>query len=106
MAIVTVAELKQHLRLNDGSEDNMLSGFIASAEAVFVNLTGRTLDANATTGFPSGVPEPIKLAVKLMSSHFYAVREAYTEDRLDAMPFGFVAVCRMYATRYVGPGAA
>jgi uncharacterized phage protein (predicted DNA packaging) len=103
---VTVPELKAYLRLNDGTEDTLLSGFIASAEAVFVNLTGRTLDANADTGFPTGVPEPIKLAVKLLSSHFYAVREAFTAEKLDAMPFGFVAVCRQYATRYVGPGAA
>ena len=104
--IVTVPELKAHLRLNDGGEDALLVGFIAAAETVFVNLTGRTLDANADTGFPSGIPEPIKLAVKLLASHFYAVREAFTEDKLDAMPFGFVSVCRMYATRYVGPGAA
>ncbi|MBX9677421.1 MAG: head-tail connector protein [Gemmataceae bacterium] len=103
---VTVPELKAHLRLNDGSEDDQLADFIAVAETTFSNLTGRTLDDDADTGFPDGVPAPVKLAVKLLSSHFYSVREAFSEDRLEAMPFGFVSVCRQYATRYVGPGAA
>lgn len=102
---VTVAELKAHLRLNDGGEDDLLAGFIAAAEGTFENLTGRTLDADPNTGFPTGVPEPLKLGLKLLASHFYAVREAFTADRLEAMPFGFVSVCRQYATRYVGPGA-
>lgn len=106
MPTVTVPELKAHLRLNDGSEDGLLTDFISAAETVFVNLTGRTLDDDADTGFPSGIPSPVKLAVKLLSAHFYNVREAFTEDRLEAMPFGFVSVCRQYATRYVGPGAA
>lgn len=103
---VTVPELKDHLRLNDASEDDQLEGFIAAAETTFVNLTGRTLDDDDETGFPDGIPETVKLSVKLLSSHFYQVRESFTDKRLEAMPFGFVSVCRQYATKYVGPGAA
>jgi uncharacterized phage protein (predicted DNA packaging) len=101
MPIVTVPELKAHLRLNDNSEDALLAGFIAVAEEFFTQLTGRTLNDNIETGFPAGIPESLKLAVKLLSSHYFQFRENHTEQNLDALPFGFIAVCRLYSTKFV-----
>jgi uncharacterized phage protein (predicted DNA packaging) len=106
MPIITIPELRSHLRLNDNSEDVLLAGYIDSAEIMFTNFTGRTLDTNVATGFPAGIPSPLKRAVTLMAGHFYLNRENYTEQRLEALPFGFLSICRQYAIRYVGPGAA
>lgn len=101
---VSPEELKAYLRLNDGGEDSLLATFIDSAEATFKNLTGRTLDDNATTGFPAGIPANVRLAVMLLASFLYANREAYADQRLEAMPFGFVNVCRQYSDRFVSGG--
>jgi uncharacterized phiE125 gp8 family phage protein len=50
---VTVAELKSHLRLNDDSEDALLSGFITTARTMFEEATGRAV---VSTGFRQHVP--------------------------------------------------
>ena len=169
---VTVAELKSHLRLNDDSEDSLLSAFITTARILFEEATGRavvstqyrqhvptlaapvylmkypvlsidavkyydgagTLQTASTfhtdtisvpaqvwfedypdTGtkkpaayveFTAGwatVPEPVKMAIKLLAGHYYHNREAYTEQDLDELPQGFRAVCDLYKTGLIGP---
>lgn len=104
MSIVTVTDLKLHLRLNTTAEDALLQEFIDAAEETFKALTLRTLDANVTTGFPSGIPASIRIAIKLLAGHYYRVREAYGEQTVEEMPFGFVSICRRYSTKYVSPG--
>jgi len=172
---VSVEELKSHLRLNDGSEDALLSGFISTARIMFEEATGRAVvstvyrqylpsfnqcfylmkypvlgvtnvkyydqdgtlqTANSSTyhadtisipatirfnsipatsstispvayvEFTAGwatVPEPVKLAIKLLAGHYYTNREAYTELQLDELPKGFRAVCDIYRTGLIGP---
>jgi len=171
---VTVDELKSHLRLNDDSEDDLLSAFITTARIMFEEATGRavvsteyrqhvpilaapvylmkypvisvdsvkyydqdgtlqtansstyhadTISIPATIRFDSypttsstispvayveftagwaTVPEPVKLAIKLLAGHYYQNREAYTETDLDELPKGFRAVCDLYETGLIG----
>jgi len=170
---VSVADLKAHLRLNDDSEDALLSGFVTTARILFEEATGRavvstqfrqhvptlaapvylmkypvlTVDAvkyhdgddNLQTAsthrtdtisvpaqvwfddypttsatkkpvayveFTAGwatVPEPVKIAIKLLAGHYYQNREAFIEASLDELPHGFRAVCNLYKTGLVGP---
>ena len=44
---VTLQELKDFLRLNDSSEDTLLTGFIKAARELFENLTGRAIVSTA-----------------------------------------------------------
>lgn len=104
MSYATLSELKAHLRVNTSAEDTTLQLYIDSAEEAFKNLSGRTLDDDADTGFPDGVPVSIKLAILLLSAHFYRVRAAYTDQDVASMPFGFVSICRQYSTKFVSPG--
>jgi uncharacterized phage protein (predicted DNA packaging) len=104
MSYLTLAELKTHLRLNGNAEDGPLQVYIDATEDAFKSLSGKTLDTNATTGFTGGVPAAVKLALMLLASHFYRVREAYTAQDVAAMPFGFVSVCRRYSTKFVSSG--
>ncbi len=106
MSTVTTSELKLHLRINTTAEDALLQEFVDASEDAFKALTLRTLDANVTTGFPGGIPASIRLAVKLLAGHYYRVREAYGEQTIEEMPFGFVSICRRYSTKYVSPGAS
>ena len=103
MSIVTPNELKSQLRLNTTAEDSLLQEYIDAAEETFKSLTLRTLDSNAMTGFPS-IPASVKIAIKLLASHYYRVREAYGEQTVEEMPFGFISICRRYSTQYVSPG--
>lgn len=174
---VTLQELKDHLRLNDNSEDAQLSAYITAARTTFEHKTGLALmpttfrqhmptlnqtthlmrapitavtsvsyfDVNdtlqtTTTGYTTdtitvpgsvtftslpatsttrtpvayvtftagyanaaAVPEPIKLAIKLLAAHWHNNREAFTDRNLTALPFGFNSVCVQYDTGVHGP---
>jgi uncharacterized phiE125 gp8 family phage protein len=173
---VTTQELKDHLRLNDSSEDSLLAGFIKTARLQFelntgvavlptvfrqhfyaiagpiylyrgnVSAIGSVMYWNTAGNFvsdstylsdlisnpakvwwqvypvthsdksPKGyveftagwanaaaVPEDVKTCIKLLAAHYYAHREAYTEDTdLRNLPLGFQSVCRAYKTGLVG----
>lgn len=106
MSYLTLSEIKDHLNLNSGTaDDTKLQTYIDSAEGTFTELTGRTLDTNATTGFPAGVPATVKHGLLLLTGHNYRVREAFGDQDVAAMPFGFVSVCRRHSLKYVSPGS-
>lgn len=50
------------------------------------------------------VPVLIRQAIKLMASHMYEQREAYTTDNLEALPAGWKAVCDQYQTGLLDMG--
>lgn len=49
------------------------------------------------------VPKMVKSAIRLLAAHFYQHREAHTENPIEALPFGFRAVCDQYMTGTFGP---
>ena len=65
--IVTVDEVKNHLRIEDDDEDMYLESLIAQAQAVAEDF--------CRTQFSEAAPEPVRLAVLLFVSHYYENRD-------------------------------
>ena len=65
--IVTVDEVKTHLRIEDDDEDMYLESLIAQAQAVAEDF--------CRTQFSGAAPEPVRLAVLLFVSHYYENRD-------------------------------
>ena len=65
--ILTVDEVKTHLRIEDDDEDDYLAGLIAQAQAVAEDF--------CRSEFEDPAPEPVRLAVMLMVSHYYENRD-------------------------------
>lgn len=65
--IVTVDEVKTHLRIDHDDEDAYLEGLIAQVQAVAEDYCRVT--------FTEEAPEPVRLAVLLMISHYYENRD-------------------------------
>lgn len=65
--IVTVDEVKTHLRIQHDEEDGYLTNLIAQAQAVAEDY--------CRVQFLDSAPEPVRLAVLLMVSHYYENRD-------------------------------
>ena len=65
--VLTVSEVKAHLRVDHDDEDAYLEGLIAQAQAVAEDY--------CRVSFPDEAPEPVRLAVLLMVSHYYENRD-------------------------------
>jgi uncharacterized phage protein (predicted DNA packaging) len=86
--MVSLSELKAHLRIESGEEDALLSSLIQSAKAA--------CEAFCMTTFMDPTPEPVRLAVLLFCGHFYANRESGDQDAYDAMIAAFRALLWPY----------
>ena len=65
--ILTIEEVKAHLRIQHEEEDELIEGFIAQAQAVAEDY--------CRVQFEDTAPEPVRLAVLLMVSHYYENRD-------------------------------
>lgn len=65
--IVTVDEVKVHLRIQHDEEDGYICSLIAQAQAAAEDY--------CRVQFSEPAPEPVRLAVLLMVSHFYENRD-------------------------------
>ena len=65
--ILTIEEVKAHLRIQHDEEDELIDGFIAQAQAVAEDY--------CRVQFEDTAPEPVRLAVLLMVSHYYENRD-------------------------------
>lgn len=65
--IVTIDEVKAHLRIEDDDEDGYLESLIAQAQAVAEDF--------CRTQFSEAAPEPVRLAVLLFVSHYFENRD-------------------------------
>lgn len=82
--IVTVAELKAHLRIQHDEEDVLLESLLRQAQAAAQDFCRADFDANA--------PEPVRLAVLLMASHFYEYRDSSDKAAYATMLNAFHAL--------------
>ena len=69
--IVTEDEVKVHLRIQHDEEDEYIGSLIAQAQAAAEDY--------CRVQFSDPAPEPVRLAILLMVSHFYENR--YNPDR-------------------------
>jgi uncharacterized phage protein (predicted DNA packaging) len=65
--VVTIAEVKAHLRIQHDDEDEYLSSLIAQAQSVAEDYCRVTL--------PDDAPPAVRLALLLMISHYYENRD-------------------------------
>ena len=65
--ILTVDEVKIHLRIQHDEEDEYLESLIAQAQGAAEDY--------CRTEFHTAAPEPVRLAVLLMISHYYENRD-------------------------------
>ena len=86
--IVSVDELKTHLRIQHSEEDSLLESLIAQAQAVAENI--------CREAFENDAPEPVRLAVILMASFFYENRDVSDKTGYSTMYTAFRALISPY----------
>ena len=79
--IVTVDEVKTHLRIQHSEEDDYLSGLIAQAQAAAENY--------CRAQFPEEAPEPVRLAVLLFVGYYYENRDSPDRTAYGTMRMAF-----------------
>lgn len=65
--VLTVDEVKAHLRIEEDGEDEVISSLIRQAQATAEDFCRVQFDENA--------PEPVRLAIMLMVSHYFENRD-------------------------------
>lgn len=94
MAIVSLAEIKGQLRIDDSDNDDVLERKIDAAQSHLERLLGFKLDEetypdNADFDFPESVPAALRECVCQLAAHWYENREAVLIDtNAQALPIG------------------
>lgn len=85
--VVTVAEVKMHLRIQYDEEDAYLEHLITQAQATAEDFCRVSFQEEAAGGRPS--PEPVRLAVLLMVSFYHENRDNPDQQAYAAMRTAF-----------------
>ena len=86
--IVSVDELKGHLRVQHDEEDTLMESLLLQAQAVAENI--------CREAFENDAPEPVRLAVILMASYFYENRDVSDKTGYSTMYTAFRALISPY----------
>lgn len=81
--IVSLEELKMHLRVLTDDEDTLLTSLLAQAQEAASDYCG--VDWQNT----GDVPETVRLAVMLMASHFFEYRDSSDKSAYSTMLSAF-----------------
>ena len=73
--IVTVEEVKTHLRIQHDEEDEYISELIAQAQTAAEDYCRVDFEEPDEEGIIPEAPEPVRLAVILMTSFYYENRD-------------------------------
>ena len=89
--IVTVAELKTHLRIQHDEEDAYIESLLLQAQAAAENYCRVTFEAETQEDEETthAAPEPVRLAVMLMASFYYENRDIPDMTTYKAMRMAF-----------------
>jgi len=68
--VITLQEVKEHLRIDNDQEDGLITTFIQQAQATAEDFCRVSFDEDYDSP-----PEPVRLAVMLMVSHYYENRD-------------------------------
>ena len=79
--IVSLEQIKQHLRIQHDDEDELLMGLLLQVQGAAEDFCKTLFDESA--------PHPVRLAIVLMASHFYEYRDASDRFALQAMRRAF-----------------
>ncbi|MEG0986682.1 MAG: head-tail connector protein [Clostridia bacterium] len=79
--VITLAELKTHLRVQHNDEDVYLESLIRQGQAAAEDF--------CRVAFTDPAPEPVRLAVLLMCAHYYENRDNPDKQMYLAMRIAF-----------------
>ena len=99
MAVVELAELKAQLNVTHSDYDTLIQRKLDAALNHIERLIGfkiETAISEGTEGFEDGAPEALREAICQLAAHWYENREAASDGRLDAIPFGVEAIVNEY----------
>lgn len=96
--IVTVEEVKTHLRIQHDEEDDYIAGLIAQAQTTAEDYCRVSFEPVDEEGQPIEyeVPEPVRLAVILMTSFYYENRDIPDMTTYKAMRMAFDSLLYPY----------
>ena len=95
MATVDIALLKQHVRADDFSDDDVyLTHLLDAAEAYVCDATNRTPAELAQAG--GKLPATLQQAVLLIAGHWYNQREAVSGVQMAEVPYTLQALIKPY----------
>ena len=89
--IVTVDEVKTHLRIQHDEEDEYIAGLIAQAQTAAEDYCRVQFEPTDDEGNPieTDVPQPVRLAVILMTSIYYENRDIPDMTTFKSMRMAF-----------------
>lgn len=82
--IVSIPELKAHLRIQHEEEEALLASLLAQAQAAAEDFCRVRFEENA--------PQTVRLAVLLMASYFYECRDLSEKGGYNVMTAAFRAL--------------
>ena len=88
--VLTVPEVKAHLRIQYDDEDAYLESLIQRAQAAAEDYCRAVFDTSA--------PQAVRLAVLLMTSHFYECRDSSDKTAFTTMIAAFRALLYPHRT--------
>ncbi|MBB5723205.1 putative phage protein (predicted DNA packaging) [Loktanella ponticola] len=100
MTITPIALLKAQLTIEHDLDDDLLTHKLAVAEEWIGNFTGLSFAVR------DPVPASLTEAAVQLAAYWYVQREAATDVRLTAVPFGVLDLVRPYRESVVGHVAA
>ena len=80
---VSLTEMKAHLRVLSNDEDALITSLIAQAEEAASDY------CRVEWGNETNVPEPVRLAIMLMVSHFFECRDSSDRSAYITMKEAF-----------------
>ena len=86
--ILTAADVKQHLRIEDDEEDDYIESLIRQAQAVAEDF--------CRTAFGDDAPEPVRLALLLMVGFYYENRDIPDMTTYKAVRMAFDSLLYPY----------
>ena len=89
--ILTLNEVKAHLRLDDDTEDAVLTGFIKQAQASAESFCRVSFEEDG-----ADVPEPVRLACLLFVAFYFENRDVPDKTLYETMMTAFESLLYPY----------
>lgn len=94
MIMVTLEEVKAHVRIEDDIEDDLIAFYIDSAEDLVLSILDRTVENLYTTY--GDIPPAVKHAVYMLVDHSYKYRCPISQQQLYMVPYTVDAKLKPY----------